>query len=72
MVCGGNGALGEIAEPGGCAIADTENVERASPTAIRGLLTDETRYQHALHWKPRRVPYRDWAAYWKDLERMVK
>ncbi len=70
VVCGGNGALGEIAEGGGCAIADTENVESLA-TEIRRLLTDEAHYE-TLYLQTQARAYRDWAAYWHDLESMVK
>jgi glycosyltransferase involved in cell wall biosynthesis len=70
VICGGNGALAEIAAPGGCALADTESIESLA-NEIRRLLTDETHYQE-LYLEARARSYRDWGAYWKDLERMVK
>ena len=70
VVCGGNGALGEIAAPGGCAVVETENVDSLA-TEIRRLLTDEAHYDK-LYLESHGRSYRDWAAYWKDLERMVK
>jgi glycosyltransferase involved in cell wall biosynthesis len=70
VVCGANGALGEIAAPGGCAIADTESVDSIAGE-IRRLLLDQAHYE-MLHLQARFRTYRDWAAYWKDLERTVK
>jgi glycosyltransferase involved in cell wall biosynthesis len=70
VVCGGNGALGEIAAPGGCAVADMESSE-AIGHEIRRLLTDQAHYE-MLHLQARFRTYRDWAIYWKDLERTVK
>jgi glycosyltransferase involved in cell wall biosynthesis len=70
VVCGGNGALGEIAASGGCTIADTQSVDSLAGE-IRRLLTDQTHYEK-LHLQAHFRPYRDWDAYWKDLERTVK
>jgi glycosyltransferase involved in cell wall biosynthesis len=70
VVCGGNGALGEIAAPGGCAVADMEDVN-ALAGEIRRLLTDQSHYE-MLYLQAQFRTYRDWAAYWKDLERTVK
>jgi len=69
VVCGGNGALGEIAAQGGCVIAETRNVDSLA-AEIRRLLTDQTHYEK-LHLQAHFRPYRDWDAYWKDLERTV-
>jgi glycosyltransferase involved in cell wall biosynthesis len=69
VVCGGNGALGEIAAPGGCTIADTESVNSLA-AEIRRLLTDQTHYE-TLHLQAHFRLYRDWDAYWRDLERTV-
>ena len=43
-VCGGNGALGELARPGGCLIVDQTNPD-ALAHAMRTLLTDNTTYE---------------------------
>src|ERR1700716_2884725 len=43
-VCGGNGALGELARPGGCLIVDQTNAD-ALAEAMRTLLIDNTTYE---------------------------
>ena len=70
VVCGGNGALGEIAAAGGCAVGDMENVDSLAHE-IRRLLIDPGHYE-MLHLQARVRTYRDWRAYWTDLENTVK
>jgi glycosyltransferase involved in cell wall biosynthesis len=70
VVCGANGALGEIAAAGGCAIVDTESVDSIAGE-IRRLLTDQGHYE-ILHLQAHFRRYRDWEAYWKDLDQRVK
>ncbi len=70
VVCGGNGALGEIAAAGGCAVADMESVD-AIAAEIRRMLTDQEHYE-MLHLQARFRRYRNWDAYWQDLKRTVK
>jgi glycosyltransferase involved in cell wall biosynthesis len=69
VVCGGNGALGEIAAPGGCAIADMESVESLAGE-IRRLLIDQPHYE-LLYLQAQFRRYRGWADYWRDLEKTV-
>jgi glycosyltransferase involved in cell wall biosynthesis len=69
VVCGGNGALGEIAAPGGCAIADMESVDSIA-TEIERLLTDEAHYA-MLYLQAQFRRYRGWADYWRELEKTV-
>jgi len=69
VVCGNNGALGEISRGGGCAIADTSSVESMADE-IRRLLTDEAHYE-ILYLQAQFRRYRDWAAYWQELEKSV-
>jgi glycosyltransferase involved in cell wall biosynthesis len=70
VVCGANGALGEIAAAGGCAAVDTESVDSIA-AEIRRMLTDQAHYE-ILHLQAHFRRYRDWAAYWQELERAVK
>jgi glycosyltransferase involved in cell wall biosynthesis len=70
VVCGDNGALGEISEGGGCAIADTENAVSLA-SKMRRLLTDEAAYE-ILYLEAQFRPFRDWATYWQDLEKAVR
>jgi glycosyltransferase involved in cell wall biosynthesis len=70
VVCGNNGALGEIAHGGGCAIADTGNVDSLAEE-IRQLLTDEPHYE-ILYLQAQFRSFRDWSIYWQDLEKSVK
>jgi glycosyltransferase involved in cell wall biosynthesis len=69
VVCGGNGALGEIAAPGGCAIANMESVENLT-TEIRRMLIDQPHYE-LLYLQAQFRRYRGWADYWRDLEKTV-
>ena len=70
VLCGNNGALGEIAEGGGCAIADTESVESMAGE-IRRLLTDQGHYER-LFLEAQFRRFREWKDYWSDLENTVK
>ena len=70
VVCGGNGALGEISRGGGCAIADTESVDSIA-AEIRRLLTDESHYE-ILYLQAHFRSFRDWSHYWQDLKSTVK
>ena len=70
VVCGGNGALGEIAKPGGCAIADTENIDSLA-AEIGRLLTDQAHYEK-LYLQAQFRRYRGWADYWRELQETVR
>jgi glycosyltransferase involved in cell wall biosynthesis len=70
VMCGNNGALGEVSQGGGCAIADTESVDSMA-TEIRRLLTDESHYE-ILYLQAQFRAFRDWPVYWNDLENAVK
>ena len=64
-VCGGNGALGEIARDGGCLIVDqTNEIELAA--AIERLLSDEELYRRLCR-EARARTFRSWADYIDDL-----
>jgi glycosyltransferase involved in cell wall biosynthesis len=64
-VCGGNGALGEIARGGGCFIVD-QTREEALAEGIKKLLTDETTYG-LLCSEARAKKFRTWADYTDKL-----
>jgi glycosyltransferase involved in cell wall biosynthesis len=70
VVCGGNGALGELAASGGCAIADMESVDSLA-AQIERLLTDETYYTQ-LYLQAQFRSYRGWPDYWRELEKSVR
>ena len=64
-VCGGNGALGEIARSGGCLIVD-QTSEDALAAGIKKLLTDEETYAR-LSAEARTGKFRTWADYTEKL-----
>ena len=61
VVCGGNGALGEIARAGGCLIVDQRN-EESLAAGIEKLLTDEQEYSR-LREEARTRTFRTWTEY---------
>ena len=65
VVCGANGALGEAAAGGGCESGDM-NEPRSLVSALRRLLTDQTRYEQ-LYLEARKRQYRSWEQYWNHL-----
>jgi glycosyltransferase involved in cell wall biosynthesis len=65
VVCGKNGALGEVADGGGCEPIETESVESMAE-GFRLLLTDESRYQHLCDEIDQR-PFRTWKDYWNEV-----
>ena len=69
VVCGKNGALGEVAEGGGCEPVETEDVKSIAD-GMRLLLTDEPRYQHLCD-EIRQRPFRTWNDYWNDVSNEV-
>jgi glycosyltransferase involved in cell wall biosynthesis len=64
-VCGGNGALGEIARGGGCLIVDQTN-EDTLAAGIRKLLTDQETYAR-LCVEARARKFRTWSDYVEKL-----
>jgi len=65
VVCGTNGALGEIATGGGCETGEMGETQSLSQ-ALRRLLTDQTRYEQR-YGEARRREYRSWEQYWNHL-----
>lgn len=60
-VCGGNGALGEVARGGGCLIVDQTSAD-ALAAGIKKLLTDQSAYAR-LCVEARARKFRSWADY---------
>lgn len=65
VVCGTNGALGEVAAGGGCEAVDTHS-EESIANRLRLLLIDERHYD-VLHAQTQARPFRTWAEYWKEM-----
>jgi len=66
-VCGGNGALGEVARSGGCLIVD-QTSERAIAAGIKKLLRDQATYAR-LCVEARARKFRLWSDY---IERLLE
>src|SRR5438105_3234326 len=64
-ICGGNGALGEIARGGGCLITDQTSAD-ALATGIKKLLTDQETYAR-LSSEAHTRKFRTWADYTDKL-----
>ena len=64
-VCGGNGALGEVAEGGGCLIVDQSNAE-AIANGIKTLLLDQAFYSRVCA-AARARKFRSWPDYTDKL-----
>jgi glycosyltransferase involved in cell wall biosynthesis len=60
-VCGGNGALGEVARGGGCLVVDQGNAD-ALASGIKKLLTDSETYAHLAAEAGARE-FRSWSDY---------
>ncbi len=69
-VCGGNGALGELARPGGCLIVDQTNADTLAD-AMRILLIDNTTYER-LSADALAREFRSWADYAEKLQKHLK
>lgn len=65
VVCGRNGALGEIAAGGGCEGVDPSD-EVSLAAGLRRLLTGEARYE-ALYAEAMARPFRTWTDYWNEI-----
>jgi glycosyltransferase involved in cell wall biosynthesis len=65
VVCGTNGALGEVARDGGYEPVETESVESLAD-GLRLLLIDKIRYYHLCN-EIRQRAFRSWQDYWKDV-----
>jgi len=69
-VCGGNGALGELARPGGCLIVDQTSAD-ALAGAMRTLLADNATYER-LSADARARDFRSWTDYINQLQERLK
>jgi glycosyltransferase involved in cell wall biosynthesis len=69
-VCGGNGALGELARPGGCLIVDQTSAD-ALAGAMRTLLADNETYER-LSADARARDFRSWTDYIDRLRERLK
>ena len=69
VICGSNGAIGEVAAGGGCLPVD-QNDAGALATAIAALLGDEALYRR-LHDETRARTFRSWDEYGRDLDRVL-
>jgi glycosyltransferase involved in cell wall biosynthesis len=69
-VCGGNGALGELARPGGCLIVDQTSAD-ALAGAMRTLLADNATYDR-LSADARARDFRSWPDYINRLQERLK
>ncbi len=70
VVCGANGALGEVAAGGGCETVDTTN-EITLAAGLRRLLTNRVRYD-TLYAETQARSFRTWTDYWSDLEEFLR
>jgi glycosyltransferase involved in cell wall biosynthesis len=69
-VCGGNGALGELARPGGCLIVDQTSAD-ALAGAMRTLLADNATYER-LSADAGARNFRSWTDYIDRLQERLK
>jgi glycosyltransferase involved in cell wall biosynthesis len=69
VICGGNGAIGEVAAGGGCLLID-QNDAGALAAAIASLLRDEALYLK-LYGEARERTFRSWDDYGRDLDRAL-
>jgi glycosyltransferase involved in cell wall biosynthesis len=70
VICGRNGAIGEIAAGGGCRQIDQNNVVELAD-AIRQLLTDQSAYDRLCAEAAART-FRTWDDYGSDLEAVLE
>jgi len=69
VICGSNGAIGEVASGGGCLTVDQNN-PHALAAAIASLLNDAALYRR-LYDEARARPFRSWDDYGRDLDRVL-
>jgi glycosyltransferase involved in cell wall biosynthesis len=70
VVCGTNGALGELANSGGCESVSTENISSIA-SGLRRLLTDENRYD-ILYREAQVRPFCTWTDYWNEIAGFIR
>jgi len=69
VICGGSGAIGEVAAGGGCLLVD-QNDPGALATAIGALLNDAALYDR-LYDEARRRAFRSWGDYGRELDELL-
>ena len=69
VICGSNGAIGEVAAGGGCLPVDQNDAD-ALAAAIAALLGDEALYRR-LYDETRARTFRSWDDYGRDLDRVL-
>ena len=69
VICGSNGAIGEVAGGGGCLQVDQNSAEELSG-AIRHLLTDTAGYDR-LYAEAGARTFRSWTDYGRDLAKVL-
>ncbi len=69
VICGSNGAIGEVAAGGGCLLVD-QNSPEALAGAIESLLKDQALYLR-LYDEIRARTFRTWDDYGRDLDRVL-
>jgi glycosyltransferase involved in cell wall biosynthesis len=70
VICGGNGALGEVSSGGGCLVVDQNNPDDLAE-GIRRLLTDHERLGQ-LRDEAEKRSFRRWGDYARDLKALLK
>jgi glycosyltransferase involved in cell wall biosynthesis len=69
VICGRNGAIGEVAAGGGCLLVDQNNAGEIAG-AIDSLFRDSTLY-HRLYQETRTRTFRSWDDYGRDLDQVL-
>jgi glycosyltransferase involved in cell wall biosynthesis len=70
VICGSNGAIGEVAEGGGCHQVDQNSAPQLA-AAIRLLLSDSKLYDR-LYAEARARTFRTWDDYRRELDLVLK
>ena len=69
VICGRNGAIGEVAAGGGCYQVDQNNADELA-SAIRLLLSDRAVYDRLCHEANARI-FRSWEDYGRELDAIL-
>jgi len=69
VICGRNGAIGEVAAGGGCLLIDQNNSDELA-AAIASLLNDSALY-HRLYEEARRRAFRSWDDYGREIDTVL-
>lgn len=71
VICGGNGAIGEVAEGGGCHVLKDQNNPVELAEAIQKLLQDEKVYEE-LYAQTQKRKFRSWEDYGQELKTVLE